>query len=416
MKGILHYLWQSGILQEADLQTTDGCSLKILATGQSTDKKHMFKEARVGIGDKIWCGDVVIDCEDINDGSTILHVTLNTPATAHNGKESHLNIVCSRELLEEFNAAEQHAKTFPCAGAVATLPKIQLHNYFSRLLAERIEEKTKIVERIFTQCEQRWDDTLLKIAIRSFGFGIQSPVFDEWAGILNTQALGKHRDNPIQVEAILFGQAGLLDEESIPYYYRTEATKCSYYNELKREYRFLSNKFGLGSIDHRMWGSSNATPHLRIARIASLYNLGRLTISGITAANTLTDIYRLFSHPLNGYWQNHTCFGGTETTGNGCMKQKQVDVIIINSVIPVLYIYGKHRKEEKFCGMAEDLLHQIDPEENSIIKRWREQGVKAECAADSQALLQLDRSYCRTHNCIKCPFAYHYIKERFTNR
>ena len=312
--------------------------------------------------------------------------------------------------------ATPHSETPPCTEIIAGLPSEQFDNSLARLLSERLEEKRKIIERIFSLCDQRWDDTLLKTAIRSFGFGIQGDVFEEWASTLNTQALGKHRDNLTQVEAILFGQAGLLDIESIPYYYREETLKSNYYNELIREYRFLSNKFGLSSMDFKKWSSGSSTPHLRIARIASLYNQGRLTMSGITAAHTLTDIYRLFSHPLNGYWQNHTCFGGTETTGNGCMRQKQVDVIIINSVIPMLHIYGKHRKEERFCCMTEELLHGIDPEENSITKRWRAQGLKTECAADSQALLQLERSYCRGRNCTVCPFAYHYIKERIAKR
>lgn len=417
MKGILHYLWQNNLLQELGTQSTDGGKLQIITPGHSNSDGTIFKESRVRIGERTWCGSVVLGSETKSDENTILRVTLGTPnLQCHNSKAFHLNIECPKDFIQEFNAAEQHTDAFPCAGAIATLPRIQLHNLLSRLLAERIEEKSKIVERIFTQCEQRWDDTLLKVTIRSFGFGIQSTVFDEWAGIVNTQALGKHRDNPTQTEAILFGQAGLLDEESIPHYYRDEAAKSSYYNELKREYRFLSNKFGLSSIDHKKWGNGNATPHLRIARIASLYNQGRLTMSGITAAHTLTDIYRLFIHPLNGYWQNHTCFGGTETTGNGCMRQKQVDVIIINSVIPMLHIYGKHRKEERFCSMAEELLHGIDPEENSITKRWRGQGLKTECAADSQALLQLERSYCRGRNCTICPFAYHYIKERIAKR
>ena len=310
------------------------------------------------------------------------------------------------------NGIPQEPTLHPCH-IMEELPKEQLGKQFAHLLAERLEEKRKIIERIFTLCDQRWDDTLLKVTIRSFGFGIQGTIFEEWANILNTQALGKHRDNPTQVEAILFGQAGLLEIESIPYYYREEALKSCYYNELVREYRFLSNKFNLKSIDHRKWGSS--TPHLRIARIGSLYNLGRLTISGITAAETLTDIYKLFAHPLNGYWQNHICFGGTETSGNGCMKQKQVDVIIINTVAPVLHIYGKHRKEERYCELSEKLLREIDPEENSIIKKWREQGVKPTCAADTQALLQLSRSYCKPKNCKECPFARHHIEDGSTN-
>lgn len=320
--------------------------------------------------------------------------------------------VAPDELANEYSAAEEHRNTLSCTETIAGLPEIQFHSILSRLLIERIEDKRRTIERIFAQCDQKWDDTLLKVVIRSFGFGIQGEVFEEWANRLDMQALGKHRDNPTQIEAIMFGQAGLLTEESIPYYYRGEAERSEYYNELKREYRFLSSKFGLTAIDHKKWNCGNTTPHLRIARIACLYHTNKLTMSGITSANTLNEIYRLFSHTLNGYWQNHTCFGGTETSGNGCMKQRQVDVIIINSVAPMLYIYGKHRKEEKLCEIAENLLHWIEPEENSITKRWREQGVKAECAADSQALLHLSRSYCRAKECIRCPFAYHYIKER----
>ena len=319
-------------------------------------------------------------------------------------KATQQHAVCSKGATRNLNSSAPQSDTHLCACTIAELTSEQLDRSLEQLLSERFEEKRTIIERIFALCDQRWDDTLLKVAIRSFGFGIQNTVFEEWANTLNTQALGKHRDNLTQVEAILFGQAGLLDIESIPYYYREEALKCSYYNELIREYRFLCNKFGLKSLDYRKWGNGNSTPHLRIARIASLYHLGRLTISGITAATTLTEIYRLFAHPLNGYWQNHICFGGTETSGNGCMKLRQVDVIIINSVVPILHIYGKHRKEERYCEMSMELLRQIAPEENCIIKKWREQGVNAQNAAHTQALLQLSRSYCKTKECTDCLF------------
>lgn len=413
------------MLHNQDLQTTDGKSLYILNPGKYDEDVALFREAKVKIGTEIWCGDIMLhhdachtEAENASRReSIILNILLNDTAstTQCSNKAGILNIECPEELVHEFNAAEQHTGTFPCTNSITTLQETQLRCCLSRLLAERIEEKKKIIERIFTQCDQRWDDTLLKVAIRSFGFGIQSQVFDEWARVLNAQALGKHHDNLTQIEAMLFGQAGLLNDDSIPYYYRDNALKSDYYNELKREYKFLSNKFGLQSIDHKMWNGCS-TPHLRIARIASLYHLNRLTISGITVAETLTEIYRLFAHQLNGYWQNHTCFGGTETCGNGCLRQKQVDVIIINSIVPMLYIYGKHRKEERFCERAQELLFQIEAEDNSITRKWREQGIKATCAADSQALLQLERCYCRTRNCTNCIFAYHYIKSRIAEK
>ena len=424
MDGILHYIWSMGALPKSGLKTIDGKDLHIKAPGNScTCEPNIFKDARIEIEGLPLCGSVMLhddtsggqmDLFGSNDGSDqiILHVSLNNAYNAPHGNTNVLFVNCPEELIEQFNEAKVHTEKLPCSSTIAQLPTIHRHGILSGLLAERLEYKKEIIERIFRQCEQRWDDTLLKITIRSFGFGIQSEIFEKWANLLNTNALAKHSDNPTQIEAIYFGQAGLLNDESIPYYYRSEATQNTYYNELKREYDFLSRKFHLESLDYRMWGNGNSTPHLRIARLATLYQLKRLTMSGITATETLTELYGLFNHSLNGYWQNHTCFGGTETCGNGYMKQRQVDVIIINSIVPMLYIYGKHRKDEKLCERAEDLLHQIDGEENSITKRWREQGVTADCAADSQALLHLHRNYCRTNNCTNCRFAFHYIKDR----
>lgn len=424
MESILSYIWTKGLLPKTGLQTATGKPLHITDPGGvHPDKPNIFKDARLECDGLQLCGDVMLH-EDTsereqdlfgcnNEGRTIiLHVLLNdTCATRHDCVDT-LRITCPKELVEEFYATGRGTQKLPCSKAITELPSIQLHSLYSGLLAERFKEKSNIIERIFRQCDQRWDDTLLKVSMRSFGFGIQSDIFDKWASLLNTQALGKHSDNLTQIEAIFFGQAGLLNDDSIPYYYRNEAIQDAYYNELKREYNFLRNKFGLESLDHKAWGCGNSTPHLRIARLATLYYLKRLTISSITTAYTLTDIYRLFSHSLGGYWQNHTCFGGTETCGNGCMRQKQVDVIIINSIVPMLFIYGRHRKDERLCERAEELLHQIDSEENSITKRWKEQGLEVKCAADSQALLQLHRNYCRTNNCINCHFAFHYIKSR----
>ena len=424
MEGILHYIWSKGILPESGLKTTGGKALHITNPGKSsTETPKFFKDAEIDIDGVTHHGCVILHgcTEDAQpplffstekEQHTILHVSLNGAYIPSGNDTDLLAITCPNELIEEFNSAQKRTGKFPCHKTIAGLPKTRRQDILSGLLTERLEEKRRTVERIFMQCDRRWDDTLLKTAIRSFGFGIQGEVFEKWAHMLNTLALGKHSDNLTQIEAIFFGQAGLLDDESIPYYYRSEATQNSYYNELKREYKFLSNKFGLESLDYRMWGGSNSTPHLRIARLAMIYYQKRFTISGITTAQTLTEIYRLLSHPLNGYWQNHVCFGGTETCGNGCMKLKQVDVVIINSVVPLLYIYGKHRKEERLCEKAMNLLQQMEGEENSIIKRWREQGVKADCAADSQALLYLQRNYCRVANCIDCCFAIHYIKER----
>ena len=213
----------------------------------------------------------------------------------------------------------------------------------------------------------------------------------------------------------MFGQAGLLNEESIPYYYRDDATNSKYFRELQREYRFLSRKFSLKEMSYKEWGMSNKTPHLRIARLAALYLGQKASISNITACNTTAELNSLLDTALNGYWYNHTCFGGTETSGNGAMKARHCDIIIINAVVPILFMYGKRHNDLALCNKAEDFLHFLKSEENSIVRRWKEQGIEINCAADSQAFLHLNRKYCSKCYCEECHFAYHYIKKRIEN-
>ena len=135
-------------------------------------------------------------------------------------------------------------------------------------------------------------------------------------------------------------------------------------------------------------------------------------MSNIAACNTIEELRETIATPLHGYWYNHTCFGGTETCGNGKIKQRHCDIIIINAIVPTLYVYGKQRSNPALCEKAEDYLHDLKREENSITRRWEENGVTVSCAADSQALIQLNKRYCSANNCINCKFAYHYIKSR----
>ena len=423
----INYLWKNNLVHLKRPSTASGEEITVIDRGTGEEGSNIFHDAKVRIGEKIWAGDIVLhkkssDWESELHGkrgiydNVILHVTMQNNCDTvrrHGELVEQLEISCPASLEKEMEEAfDEQSNRLPCAAAVASLEEIKLHGILSRLLVERIEEKAGNINRLFKSCEERWDETLFKTIIRSFGFGVQSSTFEEFATTLNFQALGKHRDSIMQVEAIFFGQAGLLEEESIPYYYRENAIRNKYYNELKREYRFLSNKFKLRNMSHSSWGSYGSTPHVRIARLASLYHNSRISMSSISACDTLSELYDMIDVPLHGYWYNHTCFGGTETCGNGKIKQRHCDIIIINAIVPTLYVYGKQRSNPALCEKAEDYLHDLKREENSITRRWEENGVTVSCAADSQALIQLNKRYCSANNCINCKFAYHYIKSR----
>ena len=425
MNTLMHYIWANRILPKEKLSTTGGESIKIINTGQCDKKESVFHDARLIIGNKEWSGNVVLHHKSSdwekelrrNKGTyknVILHVTHedDIETMRPHGEFIHqLKIEYPDDVAREYNDAANNIP-LQCAGTIARMEEIKLHSCLSRLLVERIEDKARRIEALHKECDQRWDDTLFKLLARNFGFGVQSRVFEEWGSTLNMQALGKHRNNILQIEAIFFGQAGLLDEKSIPPYYLKEAKESKYYNELTREYKFLSSKFNLKTLDCSIWGGGCATPHLRIARLAKLYASEELSLSSIAGCNTISELRRLLQAQPDGYWRYHLQFGGTETTGTAPLKNSHSDLLIINTIAPLLFTYGKHRKEEHLCSKAEDFLYSLRREENGITRRWAQKGVTVSCAADTQALIQLQKEYCDKQRCSDCHFAYEHIKNR----
>ncbi len=403
MTDLINYLWKNRIIPQK-LHTTANEPFEITAAGQE-NADGTFSNATFSINGKELCGDIRLSTVD----GSVVTIDITTPG---NTASFHIALNIPQEVSKEYHEITQGRHTPPCERIAATYSNIKLRDYLTRLLIERIEEKAERIGRIYESCDKRWDDTLFKLLARSFGFGIQGRPFEEWALILNLQALGKHRNSIEQVEAIMFGQAGLLTPESIPAYYLRDAMENSPYQLLAREYKFLKSKFNLQEMRHNGWMYGNSSPHIRIARLAKLFHSEKVGTTAIAACNTLKELRDTLQAQPSQYWQHHTQFGSTATSGTGDLGTKQLDVLIINTIVPILYSYGKHRRDTGLCNKAEDFLYEISAENNSIVRRWTQQGVCINCAADSQALIQLNNAYCKAHRCTECRFAQSYFRER----
>lgn len=427
MSKLIHYIWSNKLFPEEGLYTTKGEEIHVIYVGEkSCGKDNIFQNARIRINGQIWSGNVIIhdkssdwekEIQQFGEkaySNIILHVigsdNIETLRT-HGESISQLCLRFPDKIAKEYDNIERLGETLPCNEAITSMSSLYMHSFMSRLMVERIEEKVRSIRILHEKCNKKWEETLFKLLIRNFGFGLQSNIFEEWAAILNMGALKKHKNNLLQIEAIFFGQAGLLEEETIPSYYRSAALNSKYYKELVREYKFLANKFNLSSIDGKSWNYGNSTPHLRIARLAILFHDEQISISSLASCNTITEIRILLKSRLHGYWHNHIQFGSTETTGNATQHNNQLDLIIINTVVPILYMYGKHRNDITLCEKAENHLHNLQGENNSIIRKWSGMGIKADCAADTQAIIQLQKAYCNKRLCCNCRFAYAYIKK-----
>ena len=406
MKALLRYIWKYRMFPRHSLMTTEGESVEIMSNGN--ERPDIFEDAHLMIDGNEKRGDIVF-APTIASRNAVLYVTGGDDTAA----VPTLRITPTAETIEAFRAIEAGAR--PCDETSADDIALHYGSYLSRLLAERMEEKAARISRLHEVSEKRWEDTLFRLLARNFGFGLQSDAFEEWGKQLNLAALGKHRDNILQTEAIFFGQAGLLEEESIPEYYRKEALASPYFTALRNEYRFLKAKFGLEQMPHTIW--AGGTPHTRIARLAAMYHKGEISLSAIAECATLDALRKLLQTPVGGYWQQHNQFGSTEIRNKEtALSSKHLNLLTINTIIPILYTYGKHRSDTALCNRAEDFLYALPPEDNSIIRGWAKMGLCAKCAADTQALIQLKNTYCKKNRCLECMFTYLRLKETMKKR
>ena len=218
-------------------------------------------------------------------------------------------------------------------------------------------------------------------------------------------AVGKHRDDLFQIEAIFFGQAGLLDGDF------TE----EYGQKLQKEYRYLRQKFTLTPIAASLWKFLRLRPqnfpHIRIAQLATLYYEQRLNLSRLLNAETQPEVEALLLTHVSDYWRTHYVFDGKATQPvERQLSPASLQLIVTNTVAPMLFAYGRYKGDNTLCDRAFALWEQLKAEDNAIIRDWAAAGVCCENAADSQALIQLHRKYCQQRDCLRCQFGYEYIR------
>ena len=254
---------------------------------------------------------------------------------------------------------------------------------------------------------RNWEETLFVTIARNFGFGKNGDAFERWAKSFPLISLGKHRDSLMQIEAVFFGQAGMLNDPHEDY--------SAYYRQIRSEYLFMQKKFSLKPIDPTLWKMMRLRPEnfpqVRIAQLAMLYYQNRLDMSRLIEAADREAIHQLLQTNVSDYWTSHYSFKDEESPQSGKrISPASIDLIIMNSVVPLLFAYGRYKGDDSLCDRAFDLMEQLKPENNRYIRDWENAGISCESAADSQALMQLSTKYCEPHNCLRCRFGVEYIR------
>jgi hypothetical protein len=393
------------------LCTTGGEKLEIIDVGKcNTDAGPDFFNAKIKIAGTLWAGNVEIHTRSTDWNkhnhhsnkaydSVILHVVQQADGDVYriDGEQiPQLELIYPQEIEANYEQLINDKKWIPCADKIGLVPDIFIQSWKNALLTERLELKTQAIERLLIENNHNWEEAFYIILARNFGFGTNSQAFESLAKSLPISVLGKHKDNQFQLEALLFGQAGLLGDEATD----------EYASKLKQEYTFLRSKFGLNPIDASQWKllrlRPDNFPHIRIAQFAALIHSSSKLFSKVVGKPDVDSIRSLFSYEPSSYWKTHYLFGTESPVKTKKLGSLSINGILINTVVPFLFCYASHKNNDEWKDEVIQILEKTPSERNSIITAWQNIGLKSESAYDSQALLHLKKQYCDDKKCLRC--------------
>lgn len=426
MEELLHYVWRHKIFPLQPLHTTAGLAVEVIDPGlPNADAGPDFFNAKVKIDGTLWVGNVEVHLRasdwlahghdrDRAYDSVVLHVIGEYDCDVYRTDGQlipQMLLACPDSVRLRYDELRQAEIFPPCYDILPALPALKVHAWLSTLQAERLEQKEQAIVRRLAQSNNHWSDVFFITLSRNFGFGLNGDAFEMWATRLPFRAVDKHRDNLFQVEAFFFGQAGLLDGED---------ASDEYFRKLQQEYTYLRRKFELPApMDASQWRFLRLRPgnfpHVRLAQLAYLYHKEQSLFSRVMEAETVDDVKKLFKLQTSPYWEEHFNFRKTSPRsekhlGNGALK-----LIVINTVVPFLFAYGRHKADERLCERALRFLEGLTAEDNRIVRTWTGAGLPVDTAADSQAVLQLQQAYCNKRDCLRCRFGYEYLKQKPSN-
>lgn len=433
MELLLHYCWKHRLFPLRELVTTDGRSVEVIDSGlHNHNAGPDFFNAKVKIGGTLWVGNVEIHDrsndwflhghdKDAAYNNVVLHVaeTINGDVKTQSGNvPPQMQLSVPQYVKDHYEELLREDRYPRCHKIVPQLSRLMVHSWMSALQTERLEQKTQAIKKRLEQAEGSWEAAYFMTLARNFGFGVNGDAFESWAKCIPLMQVGHHRDDPFQVEAFFFGQAGLLEPSSITAHYQADAMNEGYFTRLRNEYLYLAHKFNLQPMDANLWRFLRLRPqnfpHIRLSQLVTLYTERRTELSRLLECKTTKDLQQLLQTHVTPYWETHYTFGSTSCKTEKMLSAVSINIIIINTAIPILFAYGQHKRKENYCDRAFDMLEELKAENNHITRMWRECGIEVQNAGDSQALIQLKKEYCDRKECLRCRIGYEYMKKKDT--
>jgi hypothetical protein len=417
----LQYIWENKLFYTQNLVTVQKDELEILDVGKRNyDSGPDFFNAKIRINETVWAGNIEIHKKSSdwflhkhqNDkayNNVILHVVeVYDSCIERENKEEipTLKIDYNPYLQKNYENLVRATTWIPCENQLHRFDPVLLQIGFNRLMIERLENKTNEIISRLEQNKNNWNETFYQMLARMFGFKVNAIPFELLAKSISVNILEKHKSNRLQLEALLFGNSGLLNEQLLG---------DDYFIKLRDEYSFLYKKYKLKGIEGHMWKFMRLRPGnfptIRISQFAALIAKSKVLFSKIVEVENSKELKELFKVKASEYWEAHYNFNKTsKRKSKKILGDGSVNTLIINVVVPFLFVYGERQNKQYLKNRALQFLEQLPPEKNSIISKWEKLGVKSRSAFETQALLQLKNRYCEKKKCLNCQIGVKIVK------
>ena len=407
----MHYVWANRLFPQNNLTTTDGRRLQIINPGFiNNDAGPDFFNASVIIDDNTWVGNIEIHVrasdwhrhhhtDDPAYRNVILHVVDidDQPIYRDNGEVIPQFVMkCNPTLNASFHSLADFATdTLPCAGAIAKIPNIYLTDWLTALGYERLHDKADRIADIVTDTSGDWNEAAYITLARALGFGTNAEPFQRLARATPLRILRRHADDPLIVESILLGQAGLLPIQS---------ATADYNRRLATEYAFFATKFGIKQPQSLGWKFSRTrpqnSPYRRISYLVALICNQRDFTNRMLSFDSIDDVKAMLNPPAA------VAFGEAPSA---TLSLSSLNLLVINAVIPLAYAYACYNGEYGRARTIAEMMQEIKPESNRFTAMFAAAGIKIGSAFTSQAIVQLRREYCEKRKCLYCRIGHRHL-------
>lgn len=415
---LLQYLWNYKVFKHFNFKDIEGNSVEIIHFGKCNKNAGPdFLDAKIKINGLLIAGNIELHVRssdwifhnhthDPNYQNIILHVIFQhdieiSVLSDKNVPALELKNYIDENTLWKYERLVDNNQFIPCEG-IFDKNKIPI-NFHEGNILKKLEEKSVELEKFLIQHKNNFEAVLFHSFAYSFGLKVNAPIFRQIAESIDYSIVNKIRQNPSQLEALLFGISGWLD-----------SPKDNQMKTWKREFEFIKTKFSISDFTLHpkfLRLRPHNFPTLRLSQLANLYFQHQNLFSKIISAHKADQIYEVFN-PVTAskYWDTHFNFGTVSAFHPKTLSKDFIDLVILNTILPLQYAYHRYHNEE----IADEIIafyQSIPAEKNSVTQGWKKLGVRINNALESQSLIYHYKNSCENKSCLACGIGLKLLKE-----